>query len=48
MNKEVEVIVTENETSETIEKLIENEEFDAVVVATQSTSIQDSFYNFYK
>ena len=48
MNKEVEVIVTENETSETIEKLIENEEFDAIVVATQSTSIQDSFYNFYK
>lgn len=48
MNKEVEVIVTENETSKTIEKLIENEEFDAVVVATQSTSIQDSFYNFYK
>lgn len=48
MNKEVEVIVTENETSKTIEKLIENEAFDAVVVATQSTSIQDSFYNFYK
>lgn len=48
MNQEVEVVVTESASESKIEKLVEDGNFDVVLVASQSVSIQDSFFNFYK
>lgn len=48
MNQEVEVVVTESTSESKIEKLVEEGNFDAVLIASQSTSIQDPFFNFYK
>ncbi|MGX7196516.1 alginate O-acetyltransferase AlgX-related protein [Enterococcus olivae] len=48
MNKEIEVLMLEENRESDIEERIEEEVFDAIIVASQASAIEEDFFNFYK